>query len=292
MTLGLSERSLAGLLFLATTVSVGGATRDLLAEDPSSENTHVVMASDVQWQSLNPNRGDAAPKAGTLWGDQTEDGESGFLVKFVDGFSSPPHIHNITYRGVVIAGGLHNDDPDAEPMWMPVGSYWTQPSGEVHITAARGDSVAYVEIQEGPYLVQPPSEAFDTGERPVNIDASNLVWLNASDTSWIEATESSGGIEPEIAFLWGQPAADQVSGTLVKLLAGSTGKFMTAASTFRAVVIRGQLHLHLEGKDKIAALVPGSYFGSEDEATHAIATDEETIVYVRTVGTYRVEAKQ
>ncbi|CAD77668.1 hypothetical protein [Rhodopirellula baltica] len=66
MTLGLSERSLAGLLFLATTVSVGGATRDLLAEDPSSENTHVVMASDVQWQSLNPNRGDAAPKAGTL----------------------------------------------------------------------------------------------------------------------------------------------------------------------------------------------------------------------------------
>ncbi|ELP30444.1 hypothetical protein RBSWK_05706 [Rhodopirellula baltica SWK14] len=264
----------------------------MLAEEPSAQKTRVLLASDVQWQSLNPNRGDAAPKAGTLWGDQTEDGASGFLVKFVDGFASPPHIHNITYRGVVIAGGLHNDDPDAEPMWMAAGSYWTQPLGEVHITAARGDSVAYVEIQEGPYLVQPPSEAFDTGERPVNVDASNLVWLKASDTSWIEPTKTVSKSEPEITFLWGRPAADQVSGTLVKLPAGFTGKIMTAASTFRAVVIRGQLHLHLEGKDKIAALVPGSYFGSEGEATHAIATDEETIVYVRTEGTYRVEAKQ
>ncbi|WP_286763044.1 MULTISPECIES: DUF4437 domain-containing protein [Rhodopirellula] len=291
MTRRLSERGFAGLLFLASIALVGWPAGGLLAEEPSAQKTRVLLASDVRWQSLNPNRGDAAPKAGTLWGDQTEDGASGFLVKFVDGFASPPHIHNITYRGVVIAGGLHNDDPDAEPMWMPAGSYWTQPLGEVHITAARGDSVAYVEIQEGPYLVQPPSEAFDTGERPVNVDASNLVWLKASDTSWIEPTKTVSKSEPEITFLWGQPAADQVSGTLVKLPAGFTGKFITTASTFRVVVIRGQLSLSLDDKSENASLVPGSYFGSEGEATHEISADEETIVYVRTKGTFRVAAK-
>ncbi|WP_346992732.1 DUF4437 domain-containing protein [Alteromonas gracilis] len=48
------------------------------------------------------------------------------LVRFKEGFSSPPHIHNITYRGIVIDGEMHNSDPDAKAMWMPVNSYWTQ----------------------------------------------------------------------------------------------------------------------------------------------------------------------
>ena len=73
--------------------------------------TEIVLASEVKWRHLNPARGDASPAAGTLWGDQTKDGESGFLVRFREGFASPPHIHNITYRGFVIAGELHNNDP-------------------------------------------------------------------------------------------------------------------------------------------------------------------------------------
>jgi hypothetical protein len=85
--------------------------------------TEVRTDSEIKWRKLNPARGDASPQAGTIWGDQTKDGESGFLVKFVDGFSSPPHIHNITYRGIVIGGALHNDAPEAEPMWMRQGSY-------------------------------------------------------------------------------------------------------------------------------------------------------------------------
>ncbi len=120
------------------------------AQQGQSSSTEVRLASEIAWQHLNPARGDASPQAGTIWGDQTKDGESGFLVKFVDGFSSPPHVHNITYRGIVLGGGLHNDDPESEPLWMPVGSYWTQPAGEVHITAARGASIGYVEIQSGP----------------------------------------------------------------------------------------------------------------------------------------------
>lgn len=135
----------------------------------------VLRRADVPWEQLNPARGDKSPKAGTLWGDRKADVATGFLAEFVDGFSSPPHIHNVSYRAVVIEGLVHNDDPQAANMWMPVGSYWTQPKGEAHITSAQGSKiVAYVEIEAGPYLVRPLDQAFDSGERPVNVDASNL----------------------------------------------------------------------------------------------------------------------
>ena len=138
--------------------------------------TDLVLASEVTWEQLNPARGDKSPKAGTLWGDRNGTGPTGFLVQFADGFSSPPHIHNVSYRGMVISGLIHNDDPGAADMWLPTGSFWTQPKGEVHITAAKGTTnVAYIEIEKGPYLVLPPEEAFDSGERPINVDASNIV---------------------------------------------------------------------------------------------------------------------
>jgi hypothetical protein len=130
----------------------------------SSAAPIVVPAADVEWGALNPARGDASPRAATLWGDRTGSGATGFLVRFVDGFESPPHIHNVTYRGVVIRGLVHNDDASAEPMWMPAGSYWTQPRGGPHITAARGETVAYIEIDEGPYLVRPVDQAFEDEE--------------------------------------------------------------------------------------------------------------------------------
>ncbi|MEO9593402.1 DUF4437 domain-containing protein [Rhodopirellula bahusiensis] len=259
---------------------------------PSNTTTEVVLASEVQWQSLNPLRGDKAPQAGTLWGDQNKDESSGFLVKFRDGFSSPPHIHNITYRGVVIGGGLFNDDPSAEPMWMPAGSYWMQPAGEVHITAARGASIAFLEIQSGPYLVMPPKEAFDEGERPLNLDASNMVWLDSSTTNWIDAsaqTISGGG--PKLSFLWGNPDAGQVNGTLVKLPAGFVGKLTNDSETFRAVVIQGQAKLYDETASDITTLTTGSYFGSKGSVEHTISTDEEALLYVRTEGDFGIVSK-
>jgi hypothetical protein len=107
--------------------------------------------SDIEWRPLNPARGKEGPKVGPLLGDNTGSGPSGFLVKFVDGFSSPRHIHNISYRAVVINGLIHNDDPNAAEMWMPKGSFWTQPKGEAHMTFAKGTkNMAYVEIDEGP----------------------------------------------------------------------------------------------------------------------------------------------
>ena len=115
------------------------ATSDSMAPTPTTKpNFEVIMVSEVKWEQLNPARGDKSPQAGTLWGDRKGTVPTGFLAKFVDGFSSPPHIHNATYRAVVISGRIHNDDPNAADMWMSTGSFWTQPKGEVHITAAKG----------------------------------------------------------------------------------------------------------------------------------------------------------
>ena len=263
--------------------------QETAATATESAKVEVRTAAEIPWQKLNPARGDASPQAGTIWGDQTKDGESGFLVKFVDGFSSPPHIHNITYRGIVLAGGLHNDDPEAEPMWMKVGSYWTQPAGEVHITSSRGAGIGYVEIQSGPYLVKPESEAFDNGERPINIDATNIVWLDASNTTWIEGgVNADKANNVQMTFMWGSPEGDKVNGTMLKLPAGFSGKLNTESSSFKVIVIDGQISLHLDSGKDVRKLTPGGYFGTEGKASNHVTTKNGCTVYVRTKGKYTV----
>ena len=246
--------------------------------------TDVVLTSEVKWERLNPARGEKSPKAGTLWGNRNGTGPSGFLVNFVDGFSSPPHIHNVSYRGVVISGLIHNDDPDAAHMWLPTGSFWTQPKGEVHITAAKGrTNVAYIEIEQGPYLVLSTEEAFDSGERPVNVDASNIVWV---DPPGIPAYADG----PKVAFLWGNPQDNQLNGTLVKLPAGFAGKIDSHGSTFRAVVIKGRPGYQVPAETDVETLGPGSYFGATGESVHRVSSEAggESIIYVRTDGKYDV----
>ncbi len=245
---------------------------------PASE---VILASEVEWQQLNPARGDKSPQAGTLWGDRRGAVPTGFLAKFVDGFSSPPHIHNATYRAVVISGRIHNDDPDAANMWMPAGSFWTQPKGEVHITAAKGaTNVALVEIDKGPYLVLSPEEAFDSGERPINVDASNIVWV---DPPGLPASADG----PKLAYLWGNLEDGQSNGTFVRLQAGFKGNIHSQGANFRAVVIKGQPQ-YLGTNTK--TLEPGSYFGSKGQSVHQIASNagEEFIIYVRTDGKFEI----
>jgi len=260
-----------------------------LAAEPTYE---VVQASKVKWEHLNPARGDKSPQAGTLWGDRNGTEPTGYLLKPADGFESPPHIHNVSYRGVVISGLLHNDDPDAENMWMPTGSFWTQPAGEVHITAAKGnDALAYIEIEKGPYLVLPPEEAFDNGERPVNVDKSNIVWLDAADITWLDQPGKDASADgAKMAFLWGKPQQDQLSGTLVMLPAGFTGKIQSHGSSFRAIVILGQPLHQIPGMADTTTLEPGSYFSSRGEAVHQISSGEgkKSIIYVRSKGRYEV----
>ena len=166
---------------------------------------------------------------------------------------------------------LHNDDPNAEKMWMPEGSFWTQPKGEVHITAAKGETnIAYIEIESGPYLVKPKEEAFDSGERPVNIDPSNLVWVKSSNA--------------HIAHLWGSLGEGESNGTFLKLPAGFSGRINSSGSTFRAVVVKGGI-THQAGRDVVE---PGGLFSSDGAAVHGLSTKDESIVYIRTDGSYSV----
>jgi hypothetical protein len=78
------------------------ASDNIAPEQVAEPTSKVVLISEVEWEQLNPARGDKSPQAGTLWGDRKGDRKgdimpTGFLSRFMDGFSSPPHIHNTTY---------------------------------------------------------------------------------------------------------------------------------------------------------------------------------------------------
>ncbi len=240
----------------------------------------VLLSSEIVWKKLNPARGDLSPKAGTIWGDRNDTVATGFLAKFTDGFSSPPHIHNVTYRAVVIEGLIHNDDPKAEKMWMKPGSFWTQPVGESHITSAKGkENIAYVEIDHGPYLVKPINEAFDNGNRPVNIDASNIIWLSSNETHWIDKKSKA-----RISFLWESTHSEGLKGLFIKLSKGFNGVIESNGEVFHSIIIRGELNYKIPHSNDLKVLDAGSYFSSKNKAIHTISNDTEVTIYVRTNG--------
>ena len=258
------------------------ASIDQEGDSPERATNKVVLSTEINWEALNPARGDKSPKAGTLWGDQKGEVATGFLAKFVDGFSSPPHIHNVTYRAMVIKGLIHNDDPHADTMWMRPGSFWTQPAGEPHITAAKGqENIAYVEIDSGPYLVKPIDEKFDDGEKPINIERDNLVWLDASETKLIRSSRSESG--PEIAFLW---ESKDLKGYLVKLPSEFNGEIVSTGQTFHGILIEGVLTYRLPQTQELKELDPGSYMSSKGSSRHPITSVKgtECIIYIRTDG--------
>jgi len=270
-------------LVSVTTIACASTFTSDIAESAAETNNQLILASQLRWENLNPARGDKSPQAATLWGDRKGTEPTGFLARFVDGFSSPPHIHNATYRAVVISGLIHNDDPNAAPMWMPAGSFWTQPKGEVHITAARGaTNIALVEIDEGPYLVLPVEKAFDSGERPINVDVSNIIWINLPGNP-----PSGNGVK--LAYLWGSQQESQPNGTFVKLPAGFSASIHSHGSIFRAVVIKGEPQYQVSETES-ETLEPGSYFSSKGEAVHKVSSKAgvESIFYIRTVGQYDV----
>jgi len=245
---------------------------------PPASPTQILRTADVAWEHLNPARGDKAPQAATLWGDRNGTVATGYLLKPSDGFRSPPHIHNVSYRGVVIRGLIHNDDPAVDDHWMPAGSYWTQPKGDVHITAAEGtDTLAYIEIDEGPYLVLPVEEAFETGEEPQ--------WLVPPALKW--KTLSSG---VRAAHLWGDARDETPSGTLLELAPGFAGALEHRAAHLRAVVIAGRPSVADAAQAGSTALEPGSYFGTDAASVHNLACPEQPacILYVRAAGELEV----
>jgi len=235
----------------------------------------VIAAENVEWGYLNPLRGKLSPGAANLWGDRTTDDATGMLVRFNKGFESPPHIHNITYRGVVINGLLHNAAPKAEKFWMPTGSYWTQPAGHNHTTAANSESnLIYLEIESGPYLVLPSKEAFDNGEKALNLHRDNIVWLESEELSFVHVE----GVK--VTRLW--KSADGISGSLVKLPARTQISLLTSATEFRVVQILGTVDYHSKDWPK-TQLAPGSYIESTGEYAHVFnnTRDTDSVIYIR-----------
>lgn len=255
-----------------------------IVETIQNPTNKVKLSSEIIWEKLNPARGDQSPQAGTIWGNRKDTVATGFLAKFVDGFSSPPHIHNATYRAVVIKGLVHNDDPSAENMWMKPGSFWTQPEGEAHITSAKGsENIALVEINKGPYLVKPISEAFDNRERPINIDVTNIVWLNNEKSNWISRNNNA-----EISFLLDDSPSKSL---FVKLPKGFKGKITSTGNMMHSVVIQGNLSYEMPQNKQVKNLDEGSYFGATDKAIHTLENNSsvDVIVYIRTNGTIHID---
>lgn len=250
----------------------------------TTPTNEVKLASDIRWEMLNPARGKKSPLAGTIWGDRKGAEPTGFLVKFIDGFSSPPHIHNVSYRGIVIKGLVHNDDSSAQEMWMPKGSYWTQPKGQQHITAAKGEeNIAYIEIENSPYLVKPASEAFESNEKPINVDVTNLVWLSEQNISYIKGSA-------KVSYLWGDATKDSLYGAFLKLPQGFKGTIYSEGSIFRGVVIDQEIEYQIPNDSIQYLLKSGASFTSKDKASHVINSNSESLIYIRTNSSFKVHS--
>ncbi|MEL6593750.1 MAG: DUF4437 domain-containing protein [Bacteroidota bacterium] len=191
----------------------------------------------------------------------------------------------------MIEGLFHNDDPDAANLWMSAPSFWTQPAGEVHITSAKGENLlALVEIDHAPYLVQPPEEAFDNGERPINQTPDNIIWLDASEISWLNPSDQTQATASQIAFLWGKPQQGENFGSFLKLPAGFEGEIMSHAASFQAVLVQGPADYRIPAEGADQRLENGSYFHSLNPARHLIkaTAKQDVILYIRANGFYQV----
>jgi len=242
----------------------------------------ITLSSEIKWEKMNPARGDQSPLAGTIWGDRKADVATGYIGKFKDGFSSPPHIHNVTYRAIVMNGLIHNDDLEAEKMWMPTGSFWTQPAGASHITAAKGKAtMAYIEIDQGPYLVKPVEESFQNKERPLNLDISNVVWLDHTTTNWI-----SGKSPAQLSILWKN--TQDIQGILIHLPENYHGEILSDGDVFTGIVISGNIEYQMQGENTTTQLDQGSSFSSTTRSSHIVSTSDEVLIYIRTNAKFEI----
>ncbi|MEM9496080.1 MAG: DUF4437 domain-containing protein [Pseudomonadota bacterium] len=168
-----------------------------------------------------------------------------------------------------------------------------QPAGEVHITSAKegAAATAFLEILQGPYLVKPGIEAFDNGERPISLLASNIVWLNADDVKWIDTDGEGAENGPKAAALWGSTEQGRLGGSFVQLPEGYDGALSSVDGDLRSVVIKGELLHEVRGTTEPSNIGPGGYFASNENIEHTLSCNNASkcIIYVRTAGRFIVK---
>lgn len=182
----------------------------------------------------------------------------------------------------MIDGLVHNDDPAEPNLWLPAGSYWTQPAGDVHITSAQGSyNIALIEINQGPYLVKPVEEAFDNGETMIRVPGTDVQW-----------TELPGAPNVKKVHLWNASEDGALKGTLIRLPQGFSGTLETTSPSFQAVVIQGNLVYDQNNNGTTQALAPGSMFSSTGSSQHRITACEQSdcVIYLRSNDQFTVTA--
>ena len=105
------------------------------AQDVASGKSVNILPEQLKFQSFGAKGVDPKTEitAANAFGTFNQSAHGAFF-KFSPGFVSPLHSHTADYFGVVIQGVGVNTQPGKAEVALPVGSYYFQKGGEVHVT--------------------------------------------------------------------------------------------------------------------------------------------------------------
>ena len=236
--------------------------------------------------------------AGTLWGGRDRSGPTGFLLRPADGFESPPHIHNVAYRG----GG----DPRPPPQRRP-GRRVDVDAGGVVLDAAGGRGAHHSrERRATPWPTSRSTRgrsassrsrrrsttARETGQRRRVEPRLAGTHRPPAGSSPAKASASAHGLE--LAFLWGDPRQDRSAERDPHPASGrGPAELRSRGPILHAVVVQGRPEHRVAGETDGESLEPGSYVRSKGETVHQLFCEKEQrcILYVRTKGRFDVAAQ-
>lgn len=122
--------------------------------------------------------------------------------------------------------------------------------------------------------MRPVEQATATAERPINMDASNVVWVDLA-----------GQPALKIAYLWGDPSGAQPGGVFIKVPAQRASVLNNPK--LRAVLILGEATVPGQ-----PAMTPGSLLSASDGGAQVTCKSAAAcVLYVRTDGGLTVSAR-
>ncbi len=108
----------------------------------------MVTPDQVDYQPLNPARGDASPQAGTLWGDLDDGGLSASFVKLPAGHTSDLSVESDRLRAVIVDGALIHSVAGLETQSeLGAGGFFESDAGVPHALACHPESDCLVYVR-------------------------------------------------------------------------------------------------------------------------------------------------